>query len=131
MQLLENYIPTVFATLLEPFWVLVNRIYCVVQPFYELQKGRSIPQQSVVAKYTSIPPQLVVWRSAKARQYLLMLICLATLLANVLALSLSGLFNEMPRVVTYNATVQPERIAVPTRENLIPMFDPNAYSDHF
>ncbi|KAJ3576528.1 hypothetical protein NPX13_g3672 [Xylaria arbuscula] len=89
MQLLENYTPTVFATLLEPFWVLVNRIYCVFQPFYELQKGRSIPQR------------------------------------------LSGLFNEMPRVVTYKTMVQPERVAVPTREYLIPTTSPNAYSDHF
>ncbi|KAJ2994271.1 hypothetical protein NUW58_g1602 [Xylaria curta] len=131
-QLLENYIPTVFAMLLEPFWIMLNRMYCVFQPFSELQKGRSLPQHSVLAKYTSMPPQLAVWRSAKAHQYLLMFICLATLLANILALSLSGLFNDTPRVVTYKTMVKPTRIAAPSRNDIL-MHNriPGLYQDHF
>ncbi|KAI0201332.1 hypothetical protein F4808DRAFT_450287 [Astrocystis sublimbata] len=132
MQLLENYIPTILATLIEPFWVLINRIYCVFQPFSELQKGRSSPRHSVLAKYTSVPPQLAVWRSARAGQYLLTCICLATLLANVLAISLSGLFNEMPRIVTYPTMVKPARTAIASRNVLLGNSrSPIDYSDHF
>ncbi|KAI1123189.1 hypothetical protein F5Y10DRAFT_57333 [Nemania abortiva] len=132
MQLLENYIPTIFATLIEPFWVLVSRVCCVIQPFSELQKGRSSPQRSVLAKYTSIPSQLVVWRSARAGQYLLTSTCLAAVLANVLALGLSGLFNDIPRVVSYNTMVKPARIAVPSRDDIVPASAGlNSYSDHF
>ncbi|KAI0538508.1 hypothetical protein GGR58DRAFT_526080 [Xylaria digitata] len=132
VRLLENYIPTVFATLLGPFWIMVNRIYCVFRPFSELQKGRSLPQHSVLAEYTSMPPQLVIWRSAKARRYLLAFMCLTNLLANILALSLNGLFNDIPRVVTYKTMVRPTRIAVPSRDDILEGFKTtNPCSDHF
>jgi hypothetical protein len=34
-----NYILVVFATFLQPFWVLLNRLLCVLEPFEELRKG--------------------------------------------------------------------------------------------
>ncbi|KAI1291416.1 hypothetical protein F5Y03DRAFT_376764 [Xylaria venustula] len=133
MQLLENYIPVVFATLLGPFWVLVSRMYCILQPFSDLQKGRSKPKHSVLATYTSTLPQFVVWRSAKAHHWLLMFLCVATILANILALSLGGLFKSRPESVTYNAMVKPVRMAIPSRDNVVDNFEAgnNFYTDHF
>ncbi|OLN84955.1 hypothetical protein CCHL11_04053 [Colletotrichum chlorophyti] len=99
LQILENYIPTVFATLLEPFWVLVNRLLCIMQPFKDLWSGGRSASSSIHARYTSVPPQLVFWRAAKSRHFMLMAMCLLAILSNLLAVGLGGLFNEFPVVI--------------------------------
>ncbi|TDZ34587.1 hypothetical protein C8035_v010321 [Colletotrichum spinosum] len=106
LQLLENYIPTVFATLLEPFWVLVNRLLCVVQPFKDLWYGRKTAKGTIDARYTSIPPQLVLWRAAKSGHLLLAALCVIGVLSNLLAVGLGGLFNELPMFVDYAHTFE-------------------------
>ncbi|KAI8174229.1 hypothetical protein KHU50_004477 [Colletotrichum sp. SAR 10_65] len=106
LQLLENYIPTVFATLLEPFWVLVNRLLCILQPFKDLWRGQRRAKGTINARYTSVPPQFVMWRAAKAGHLALAAICLLALLSNLLAVGLGGLFNEIPVVVNKTCTFQ-------------------------
>jgi len=54
-----NYILVVFATFLDPFWVLLNRLLCVLEPFEELREGNGTASESLDLKYTSLPPQLV------------------------------------------------------------------------
>ncbi|KAF4975199.1 hypothetical protein FZEAL_7984 [Fusarium zealandicum] len=108
LQILENYIPTIFATLIEPLWVLLNRYLCVLQPFKDLWEGKARSSQSLDATYTSIPPQLVFWRAAKSRHIILVLVCTMALLANLLAVGLGSLFNEKPMTANYPETLQSE-----------------------
>ena len=94
-----KYIPTAFATFLEPVWVLLNRLLCILQPFEELRRDARKPAASLDLKYTSLPPPLIVWRALRARHLVLSSVCIVALLANPLAISLSGLF-EVNTVMT-------------------------------
>lgn len=93
-SIIENYAPTVFATLLEPIWTVLNRLLCLLQPFDELRKGNAIASTSIEVKYTSLPPQLTIWRALRARHFMLAAVCLTAVSTNVLAVALSGLLNE-------------------------------------
>src|SRR4051794_23598373 len=93
-QLILNFLPTAFASIIDPFWVLVNRHLCILEPFEELRRGRAPFSLSLGVKYTYLPPQLVFWRALRGRHYLLAIICAAGLFANVLTVALSGLFDE-------------------------------------
>ncbi|RSL69436.1 hypothetical protein CEP54_002302 [Fusarium duplospermum] len=107
LQILENYIPTIFATLIEPFWVLLNRLLCALQPFKDLWKGKAESSRSISTSYTSIPPQLVIWRAVKSGHFILVLVCSMALLANVLAVGLGSLFNEGPMIAEYSEDLTP------------------------
>lgn len=93
-QLLLNYLPTVISTIIEPFWVVLNRLLCLFQPFEQLRRGNAPPSTSLNLRYTSIPPPLVLWRALRAKHFLLAAVCGMALLANVLTIALSGLFNQ-------------------------------------
>lgn len=93
-QLFENYIPTVVATLIEPVWVVLNRLLCLFQPFEELHKKESPARRSINLKYSSLPPQLVVFKALHANHLILSAVCTMALLANVLAVAFSGLLDE-------------------------------------
>ncbi|KAH7246197.1 hypothetical protein BKA59DRAFT_528039 [Fusarium tricinctum] len=107
LQILENYIPTIFATLIEPLWVLLNRLLCVLQPFKDLWEGKSKTSNSIDTTYTSIPPQLVFWRAIKCRHFVLMGVCTMALLANILAVGLGSLFNENIMTASYPEEMSP------------------------
>ncbi|KAK3327713.1 hypothetical protein B0T19DRAFT_171893 [Cercophora scortea] len=133
LQIIENYIPTVLSTLLEPLLVVMARLLCVLQPFTELRKGKSSPRRSLEAKYTSLPPQLIVWRALKSRHFLLGVLCLISLLANALTVALGGVFNESPVPVEYAASFVEGRSTNLTRDTIL---DREAmffivYYDHF
>ncbi|KAF9881071.1 hypothetical protein CkaCkLH20_01221 [Colletotrichum karsti] len=115
LQILENYIPTIFATLLEPFWVLVNRLLCILQPFRDLWSGQRPGKGSINSRYTSVPPQFVLWRAAKSGHIVLVAICLVALLSNLLAVGLGGLFNERP--ITVNTSCDFRQRMKPTFNN--------------
>jgi hypothetical protein len=93
-QLLESYLPTAIGTFIEPFWLVLNRNLCLLQPFESLRKGRAKGENSVDLDYSSLPPQLVIGKALLSKHYLLAAVCTMTLLANVLAVSLSGLLFE-------------------------------------
>lgn len=107
LQILENYIPTAFATFSEPFWVLLNRFLCLLQPFKVLSKGKGEASKSIDTTYTAIPPQLAVWRALKARHLMLAMLCVIALLSNLLAVGLGALFNEAQTAASYNAVFTP------------------------
>lgn len=86
----------VFSTLLEPFLVVINRLLCVLQPYYDLLDGKCSPRTTIETKYDSLPPQLVVWRAVKAGHYFLAVLSVVVLMANVLAIGLGAIFNESP-----------------------------------
>lgn len=106
LQLLENYVPTIFATLVEPFFVLLNRLLCLLQPFNDLRGGRKSAAKAFGTPYTSLPPQLALWQSLRSGHMLLASLCLVSLLANVLAVALGALFNESPVTMSYSRTIQ-------------------------
>lgn len=105
LQLLGNYIPMAFSTMLEPFLTMLNRMICALQPYQDLLKGGRRAETTIETKYESVPPQLVLWRAAKAGHYALVLLSLVVLLANVLAVGLGAIFDESPRVVLTSMNV--------------------------
>ncbi|KAK0615857.1 hypothetical protein B0T17DRAFT_496936 [Bombardia bombarda] len=119
LQLLENYVPTAFSTLLETVLVLLARLLCVLRPFRELHKGKASAKSTIEAKYTSIPPQFIIVRALKSRSFLLGAICFLAVLANGLAISLGGIFNEYPVTIPYPVTFRSSRVANLTRQTIL------------
>ncbi|KAI4937671.1 hypothetical protein J4E85_000106 [Alternaria conjuncta] len=93
-NILENYIPTAVATLIEPIWVLFNRMLCMLQPIEELQSCNARAKKSIDLDYASLPPQLVILKALRSKHLVLAAVCTMALLANLLAVSLAGLFNQ-------------------------------------
>ncbi|KAF2025483.1 hypothetical protein EK21DRAFT_103882 [Setomelanomma holmii] len=93
-NILENYIPTAIATLIEPMWVLINRPLCMLQPIEELQKCNAPAKRSIDLDYSSLPPQLVVFQALRSKHFVLAAVCTMALLANVLAVAFAGIFNQ-------------------------------------
>lgn len=112
-SIIENYAPTMFATLVEPVWTMLNRLLCLLQPFEELRKGRAKASMSLELKYTSIPPQLAFWRALRAGHYILAAVCIIAVSSNVLAVALSGLLAETQAIVN---------IPVNSSHSLLPQF---------
>ncbi|KAK8111887.1 uncharacterized protein PG998_008344 [Apiospora kogelbergensis] len=136
LEILENYIPIVFATLVQSFLVLLNRLLATIQPFSELHRGRSPSSNSICLEYTSLPPQLLFWRAAKAKHLLLGIVCLVAIIGNALSVSLGALFNELP-VVKDEAIEIPELLTPTITKNSLDNLmrqvhaSPNGYSDHW
>lgn len=93
-QLVENYIPIAAATLIEPFWLVLNRLICMLQPWEEMRRGNAKASRSLELDYHSLPPQFVFWRALKARHVQLAFICFMSILANGLTVALGGLMYE-------------------------------------
>ena len=91
-------------------WVILNRLLCLLQPFDELRKGNAKANRSVKAKYTSLPPQLVLWRALRSGHFLLAAVCTIAVSINLLAVALSGLLNENLATVIMPMTTTQEYI---------------------
>lgn len=92
-QIFLNYVPIVFATLLEAFWNLLNRLISILQPFKSLRTRRAKATVSLDVKYSSLPPPLLVFRALQAHHPLLAAVCAVALSANLLAVAFGGLFT--------------------------------------
>ncbi|KAJ9639924.1 hypothetical protein H2199_006157 [Coniosporium tulheliwenetii] len=90
--LLYSILPIALATFIEPLWVVLNRQLCLLQPFEDLRRGNSAAANSIGVDYMSLPPQLVLWRALRSGHWVLALVCGMSVLANVLAVALGGLF---------------------------------------
>jgi len=128
-QMLENYIPTMIATLIEPVWVVLNRLMCMFQPFEELRNGNASARRSVDLKYASLPPQFSLLRALGAKHVVLSAVCSMALLANVLAVAFSGLMNEETVAVAYSANATSIHTAQLKADiaNEIPSFNPSPF----
>ena len=133
-QLVLNYIPVVFSTFLEPYWVLLNRMLCLLKPFEELSRCRARAKNTLDLKYSSLPPQLTTWRAIRARHFLLASVGLVALSNSTLAVALSGLFTT----ATTNLELQTSisilwKPQLTYSTGLEPIFEPNGYLclDHF
>ncbi|KAH7135259.1 hypothetical protein B0J11DRAFT_575858 [Dendryphion nanum] len=114
--LITNYIPTAIATFIEPVWILVNRLLCMLQPLEELRSGRTQAFKSIDADYSSLPPQLVVFKAIKSAHFKLALVCLMALLANVLAVAFAGMFDDklipIPQKASFQYSLQGKFAAI-------------------
>ncbi|KAI4244815.1 MAG: hypothetical protein LQ352_006702 [Teloschistes flavicans] len=130
-QLVLNYIPVTFATVLEPFWTLLNRFLCMFQPFEQMRQGQALPSQSLDLKYTSLPPQLVFWRALRVGHLVLAAVCLTGISSNFLAVSLGALFEE-DIVQLQSPAVFGSLISLTMNRSLGVSIDTdqNAYKDH-
>lgn len=108
-QLVENYIPIALATLIEPFWLVLNKMLCLLLPYEQLRKGNALGSRSIDLDYSSLPPQLLFWKAFRAGHFVLMLVCFMVLAANILAVALSGLMSEEIRNITTWSTFVPAR----------------------
>ncbi|KAJ4373703.1 hypothetical protein N0V86_007846 [Didymella sp. IMI 355093] len=115
-NLLENYIPTALATLIEPIWVLFNRILCVLQPIEQLQGCKAKAKDSIDLNYSSLPPQLVIFKALRSKHLVLAAVCTMALLANVLAIAFAGLFLQntidMQHAVVLHAPYQTKFVPI-------------------
>ncbi|PHH89745.1 hypothetical protein CDD83_5356 [Cordyceps sp. RAO-2017] len=107
LRILENYIPSNFATILKAFWNLLNKDLCVLQPLKDLYTGRALPSRSIATTYSAIPSSLAFWRAVKARHHLLTLLCSTSLVANLLGIGLGTLFHEDDVVARYSHRFEP------------------------
>ncbi len=112
--MLTSYLPTAFSTLVEPVWLLLNRYYCMLQPFHDLLAAKQRPpwsspstssQQAIKSQYTALPPPLVFYRAFRARHLLLAAVCITALSGNILAIGLGALFNELPKRTTFQISL--------------------------
>ena len=103
-QIILNYVPVLFATLLEPFWTLLNRRLCLMKPIEALRSGESRAYSSLDLRYTSLPPQLSIWRALKARHFLLVAVCAIGLSSNILAVVLNALLQPQLTTIATNGT---------------------------
>ncbi|PUU81906.1 hypothetical protein B9Z19DRAFT_1190850 [Tuber borchii] len=109
-QIIFSFIPTVIATLLEPFWALVGRYRALYQPYIELHRGNTSPASSLGLKYTNIPTVLIAPRALRHGHTSLFLASMMVITANILAVAFGGIFNRGSQpltsdiIVTYPST---------------------------
>lgn len=103
-QLVENYIPIAAATFIEPFWLVLNRLLCMLQPWEELRAGNAKSSRSVALNYHSLPPQFAFWKAIRAWHPQLAFTCFMAILANGLSVALGGLMYEDITTVARPAT---------------------------
>jgi hypothetical protein len=87
-------------------WVLINRLLCMLQPIEELQSCNAKANKSIDTDYSSLPPQLVIFQALRSKHFVLAAVCAMALLANLLAVAFSGLFNQGLTTVRYQTTFQ-------------------------
>ena len=107
----------------------------MLQPFEEFRKGQADASVSLNAKYTSLPPQLVVWRALRARHIRLAAVCGIAISSNVLAVAFSALFEA--NVISLLLVKDVASLYLPQINNSIADVVPDVggppitYSDHF
>lgn len=74
--------------------MVLNRNLCLLQPLESIRTGRRRAEESINLEYTSLPPQLVIGNALFGKDFLLASVCVMTFLANILSVSLSGMFFE-------------------------------------
>ena len=88
-------------------WVLINRLLCMLRPLEQLQDCNAKAKKSIDLDYSSLPPQLVIFKALKSRHYILAAVCCMALLSNVLAVAFSGIFNQSSTEVRQSQIMAP------------------------
>ncbi|KAK6498806.1 hypothetical protein TWF481_011379 [Arthrobotrys musiformis] len=116
-QLLFSYTPTAIGTFLEPFWVLLTRFICVLQPLETLRHGHASASESLTLKFESVPPALTLFPALKSKHYFLSILAATALSTNILAIALGALFDPdtvlSPTAIGYGDGFLPSIQALP------------------
>jgi hypothetical protein len=91
-QIYASYLPTISATLLESYLVLLGGYVTLLFPFKNLSRGRAPAATTLSTNYDQTPPALQIVNGVKTGNFLLGVMSIAILLANALAVALGGLF---------------------------------------
>jgi len=89
-----SYSPTIAATLYESYLVLLGSFVSLLFPFRKLAQRNASAANSLAINYDRAPPHLLFFDAFKTRNFLLALLSVSILLANVLAVALGGLFHQ-------------------------------------
>ena len=79
----------------------------MLQPLEELRGGHAVARRSIDADYSSLPPQLVIFKALRASHLKLAAVCTMALLANFLAIAFAGVFNERSVLVPQTLQLVP------------------------
>jgi len=79
----------------------------MLQPLEVLHGGRATARKSIDVNYSSLPPQLVVFKALRSSHFKLAAACTMAILSNLLAVAFSGMFNEAPATITLKWRLQP------------------------
>ncbi|PHH78245.1 hypothetical protein CDD82_3157 [Ophiocordyceps australis] len=131
LRVITKYIPTIFATLLEAFWILLNRHYCTLQPFQKLCAGKARPSKTIETTYSAVPPPLALWRAIKAHHFNLASVCAVALLGNLLGIGLGALLNENETTIQYPHGFSPIHRDFTKFNSLFPVRELNLSPRHF
>ncbi|KAH7402575.1 hypothetical protein BKA66DRAFT_564486 [Pyrenochaeta sp. MPI-SDFR-AT-0127] len=106
-NLLTDYLPTAIAALIEPMWIMINRLICVMQPLEQMQGTGASASRSINLNYSSLPPQLTLFKAARSGHFLLAAVCGMSLLANLLATAFAGLFFRATLPLSHSTLLSP------------------------
>jgi hypothetical protein len=87
-----SYAPTIASTLIENFIVEITRFISLIIPYHEMHRRPSPSEKSLTIHYESRPPYFILLKAIRKSHYLLANLIIAAILANILAVSLGGLF---------------------------------------
>jgi hypothetical protein len=79
----------------------------MLQPLEELRGCNARAEKSIDTDYSSLPPQLVIFQALKSKHFVLAAVCAMALLANLLAVAFSGLFNQISVDIRHATAFQP------------------------
>src|SRR5690242_13637162 len=88
-------------------WILMNRLLCLLQPLEELRGSRATAAKSIALNYNALPPQLTIFKAARAGHVVLVLVCAMSLLSNLLATTFAGLFFTAPVPISREVSFVP------------------------
>lgn len=104
-NILQKYIPIAIATLIEPVWILINRLLCMLPPIEQLQDCNAQSKESINLAYSSLPPQLVIFKAIYAQHFVLAVVCVMAFLSNLLAVAFAGIFRHETVDIRHNTTL--------------------------
>ena len=114
-RIILSYIPTAFATLLEPTWAMLIRDPCFLEPFKLLMRGNAAMKVTLAARLTSSPPQFAIYEAIRVRRYVLAFLCVVSLSTSTWGVVMSGLFQTIPTDTPQPAAF--EQIILPSIRN--------------
>ncbi|KAI5854475.1 hypothetical protein BZA05DRAFT_468136 [Tricharina praecox] len=126
-----SYAPTIVSTLIENFLLAITRFVCLIMPYHEMQMGPTRSNLSLAIHYENRPPHFLLINTLKKGHYLLSSLIAAAILANILAVSLGGMFSPTTREfvqssVAYSEIYHPQ--INPNRITTLPKMDTIFYA---
>jgi hypothetical protein len=97
-----SYAPTIASTIIESFIVEITRFVSLIIPYHEMHRRPSPSEKTLTIHYESRPPYFILLKAIQKAHYLLASLIVAAILANILAVSLGGLFLSSPAVPLFH-----------------------------